>query len=448
MATGLTKREKGARKNAVLIGSQHAAHAELPPENKEVTLCYDGKLSRAEVLNVEPCEVSELTTDGNVRPRETIVANALVACNNYAGLAKLRETAAGKVRLIYTDPPYGTGFGFQSRSLVHAYDDHYDGAQYAEFMRRRIILCHELLADDGSLYMHIGYQMVAELKLILDEVFGRSNFRNLIARRKCSSKNSTKKSFPNLLDFVLFYTKSNNYVFNQPTQKADDDWLEKEYPKCDRKGRYKLVPIHAPGERNGATGLKWRGMSPPPGKHWQYTPDKLDAIDAAGEMHWSKNGNPRRKVYLEADKGVPLTDYWSGYRDAHHQSTQITGYPTEKNLDMVKMLVAAGSNRGDLVLDPFCGSGTTLHAADDLHRHWIGMDNSLSAIETSLIRLNHGLSKMGDYVLQPNAPRQDLFARKARNYRLLVDNEVMTTQAEEIERIASATRSNQRSNMA
>jgi adenine-specific DNA-methyltransferase len=242
---------------------------------------------------------------------------------------------------------------------------------------------------------------VFHLKVMLDEVFGAKSFRNLIVRRKCSSKNYTRRQYPNLHDYILFYSKSADYKWNRPTAAPTAEWLAKEYPKCDEKGRYKLVPVHAPGVRNGATGEPWRGVPPPPGKHWQYTPEKLDELDRSGEIHWSRNGNPRRKVYLPGDKGVALTDHWGHFRDAHHQSIPVTGYPTEKNLEMLRTIVRAGSDEGDLVLDPFCGSGTTLHAANDLGRKWIGIDASRAAIDAATGRLRGGLAPMGDFVARP-----------------------------------------------
>lgn len=139
-------------------------------------------------------------------------------------------------------------------------------------------------------------------------------------------------------------------------------------------------------------------MLPPPGKHWQYTPEKLEEMDKKGEIHWSCNGNPRRKVCFDNNKLLGITDYWDNYRDAYHQSIKITGYPTEKNLDMLKMIINASSNPGDIILDAFCGSGTTLQAADELDRKWIGIDQSPIALKTCLKRLNYGLSAMGDYV--------------------------------------------------
>ena len=167
---------------------------------------------------------------------------------------------------------------------------------------------------------------------------------------------------------------------------------------------------------------------PPDGKHWQYTPDKLDALDEAGEIHWSKTGNPRRKVYLTNDKKLPYSDYWASFRDAHHQSIKITGYPTEKNLQMLKMIIASSSNHDSLVLDPYCGSGTTLQASADLDRKWIGMDQSFTAMQYSIKRLTKGIQEMGDYVLtKHNSSQLELIKTEALySFRLLIDQDVYT----------------------
>jgi adenine-specific DNA-methyltransferase len=155
---------------------------------------------------------------------------------------------------------------------------------------------------------------------------------------------------------------------------------EYQYVEKDTGRRYKRVPVHAPGTRNGETGKPWRGMLPPPGKHWQYTPETLDAMDARGEIYWSGNGNPRRKIYLDESAGIPYQDIWMDFRDAHNQNIKITGYPSEKNPDMLSLIVNASSNEGDIVLDCFAGSGTTLDVASQLQRRWIGIDNSPAAI--------------------------------------------------------------------
>ena len=188
---------------------------------------------------------------------------------------------------------------------------------------------------------------------------------------------------------MLFYTKSDNYIWNRPFEEWDEDKILKEYPCIEKETgrRFKKVPIHAPGVRNGETGKMWRGMMPPKGKHWQYTPEKLDELDAKGEIYWSPTGNPRRKVYFDLSEGVPVQDIWLDYLDAYNQNIKVTGYPTEKNLSLLHRIIETSSNKGDLVLDCFCGSGTTLLASDMLSREWIGIDNSPLAIDTVIQRL-------------------------------------------------------------
>ena len=140
---------------------------------------------------------------------------------------------------------------------------------------------------------------------------------------------------------------------------------------------------------------------PPKGKHWQYTPDKLDELDAAGEIYWSPTGNPRRMVFCDPSRGIPVQDIWMDYRDSVNQAQKTTGYPTEKNFNMLKMIVEASSNEGDIVMDCFAGSGTTLGAAFELDRQWVGVDNSFESLRSILKRFVSGLEVYGDYVNTP-----------------------------------------------
>lgn len=378
----------------------------LPPASAQAVLQYPAKLDEAAILTPRTTRFVELSSEG-AHTGSAIKFDSFIWADNWLALHQLLQEGA-RAKLIYLDPPYATGLGFASRDNEHAYSDALADASYIEFMRRRLILMRELLDEDGSIYVHIGHQMLGEMKLVLDEVFGAKNFLNLITRRKCSSKNFTRNQYANLHDYILFYSKSKNYIWNKPSKKPAPEWIAKEYPKVDERGQYKLVPVHAPGVRRGATGEDWRGMKPPSGKHWQYAPSKLDELDANGEIHWSKNGNPRRKVYLTDDKAVGYTDYWEEFRDAHHQAVLVTGYPTEKNFDMMKLIVEASSNPGDLVIDPFCGSGSTLHAASALGRRWIGIDQSFTAAKTVVKRLTSGRNPMGDYVSAPSAPQEEL----------------------------------------
>lgn len=358
-----------------------------------VELTYPNKRSLSEILET-PQSAFESITEGSE-------SKLLYFAENLSALATLAadKRICGKVRLVYIDPPYATQTVFHSRKLTHAYDDIFETSEYLEFIRERLAFLHRILSEDGSCYVHIDAKMLFHVKLIMDEIFGAGNYRNCITRKKCNPKNYTRKTYGNVADYILFYTKSEQYVWNRQVEPWTDQ-RAKEYQYIDPESgrRYMKVPVHAPGIRNGETGKRWRGMLPPPGKHWQFPPDTLDELDAKGEIFWSKNGNPRRKVYLDQSAGVPVQDIWLEFRDAHNQNIHITGYPTEKNIDLLKRIIEASSNPGDMVLDCFAGSGTTLTAADMLGRNWIGVDNSAEALRTILGRFAHGTEPMGDFV--------------------------------------------------
>lgn len=326
----------------------------------------------------------------------------------------LDKDVCGKVTLIYIDPPYNTGGAFETRDFKHAYNDRFSIEEYLDFMRSRLKLMHRLLSEDGSIYIHLDSNMVFHVKVMMDEIFGMQYFKGMITRKKCKSKNFTRKTYGNISDYILFYSKNENPVWNRPYEEWSDEKILKEYPCIEENTgrRYKKVPIHAPGIRNGATGTVWRGLVPPQGKHWQFTPDKLDEMDANGEIYWSANGNPRRKVYLDRSNGVPVQDIWLDYLDVNNQNTLITGYPTEKNIDMLKRIIEASSCPGDIVLDCFAGSGTTLVAAEELGRQWIGVDIGEEAISAIRKRFKIGSQPMGDYVKKNTTSKQnamDLF---------------------------------------
>jgi adenine-specific DNA-methyltransferase len=328
--------------------------------------------------------------------------NFLFHAENLKCLAFLRKTWQHKIKVIYIDPPYATEGAFTTRNQSLAYEDYLSGADFLEHLRSRLLFLHQLLSNDGSLYLHIDARMVFYCRILLDEIFGVENFRACITRRKCNPKNSTRKTYGNISDYILFYSKSDKYTWNRPVEHWTEEKAKKEYPCIDENGRrYKKVPIHAPGTRNGETGKPWRGKMPPLGKHWQYTPDTLEALDKKGEIYWSGNGNPRRKVYLENSAGIPIQDIWLDVKDADNQNSLITGYPTEKNPLILQRIIEASSNKGDMVLDCYAGSGTTLAVAGSLDRRWIGIDQSAEAIKTIQKRLTFGCDRMGDFVEKP-----------------------------------------------
>ena len=364
--------------------------------NNNFSLTYLGKSSSEEILATQPGTYRPLKD-----PREG--ENRLYHAENLQVLASLLREPEWKeqIKLVYIDPPFATSSAFKSSEMEHAYNDHLVGPEYIEELRKRLIMIHRLLSNEGSLYVHLDGRMIFHAKIILDEIFGTQNFRNLITRRKSNPKNYTRKTYGNISDYILFYTKSKTYTWNRSVIPWNEETSKKEYQYIDESGRrYKKVPVHASGTRNGATGEPWRGKMPPPGKHWQYRPETLEQMDARGEIYWSATGNPRRKIFLDQAEGIPVQDIWNDMRDAFNQNHYVTGYPTEKNPALLKRIIQASSNECDIVMDCYSGSGTTLEQASLLGRRWIGVDKSDLAISTTLKRFKEGLRKMGDYVNQ------------------------------------------------
>ena len=356
-----------------------------------------------------------------------VTANRLYAADNLGVLKSLCDdkSVMGNVRLVYIDPPYATGFAFESATVGTAYHDDRIGTDYLSALRERIIILRDLLADDGSIYLHLDSTMIFQAKLLMDEIFGEKRFINLVTRVKCNPKNQVRRGYGDVCDYLLFYSKGRDYLWNQPTIPWDEAAGAKEYNciEASTGRRYKKVPCHLPGIRNGETGLPWRGKLPPPGKHWVHSPAKLDEMDARGEIYWSPSGNPRRKLYLDQSAGKRQSNLWTEFRDPQNQNAEVTGYPTEKNLDMLRLIVKASSNSGDLVLDAYAGSGTTLAAAAENDRNWIGIDESPAAINTAIERLVLGTPMMGTHARNDYVVRESNLTRQiaAHAFRIFVD---------------------------
>ncbi len=325
--------------------------------------------------------------------------NMLIEGENLETLSRLLSlpSVAGKVRLIYIDPPFATGQEFRSgrrRSTTVsasssdpvAYEDRLQGDAFLEFLRPRLAALRKLLADDGSIYVHIDAKMGHYVKVLMDDVFGRERFINDITRIKCNPKNFSRKGYGNVKDMILFYSKTGRYVWNEPRLTLNAEEIARLFPKIGADGRrYATTPLHAPGEtKDGPTGRPWNGTLPPRGRHWRVPPKELERLDASALIEWSENGNPRKKIFADeaAVRGKKVQDVWE-FKDPPYPS-----YPTEKNRELLKQIIQASSNPGDLVLDSFAGSGTTLLAAQELGRRWIGIDQSVAAIRTMKRRLD------------------------------------------------------------
>ena len=353
--------------------------------------CYKNKLKEFEILRKASLVENSFFLQDN--------KSLLLKGDNFDGLAILLKQFKGKIDLIYIDPPFNTSQKFyysdtrantisNSKNNVIAYSDNLTKEEYLEFLRMRLVLLRELLSEQGSIYLHIDYKIGHYVKIIMDEVFGESNFRNDITRIKSNPKNFFRRAYGNEKDMILFYAKNaQNNIWNDIKIPLDDKEIEIKFKKIDDNGRrYTTIPLHAPGETlYGNTGKPWRGIDVPKGRHWRTDPSEFDKLDDEGKIEWSSNGNPRIKKFADEHKGKRIQDIWR-FKDPQNPL-----YPTQKNIEMLEQIISQSSNEGSIVLDCFAGSGTTLRSANKLKRHWIGIDNSDVAIQ--IIRN----SDVGDY---------------------------------------------------
>lgn len=330
--------------------------------------------------------------------------NLLIKGDNLHALQWLLENGyEGQIDLVYIDPPFATGGTFsvdtngrvatisKSNDSVVAYSDRLQGELFLSFLKERVKLIHRLLSERGSFYLHIDYKIGHYVKVMLDEVFGMENFRNDITRIKCNPKNFERIGYGNIKDMILFYTKGDNPIWNNPKVRAMEEDITRLYNKIDSQGRrYTTVPIHAPGEtKNGNTSKPFKGLYPPKGRHWRCSVEELERLDAEGLIEWSSSGNPRKINYADEHLHKKAQDIWD-FKDPAYPT-----YPTEKSLDMLKFIVEASSKEDSIVMDCFCGSGSMLQAADVCGRKWIGMDQSDVAIKTVQKRFSGDIFSMG-----------------------------------------------------
>ena len=258
---------------------------------------------------------------------------------------------------------------------------------YLVEMAVRLVELHRTLKPTGSLYLHADPTASHYLKVILDGVFGPLNFRSEIIWKRTSAHNTAKRYGP-VHDVILFYSREpNSSRWNSQLQPYSDEYLKSHYGNTEKDGRqYRLNDITGSGTRNGETGQPWRGFDPTTlGRHWTRPPSELDALDALGTIHWPKKGWPAVKRYLTG--GVALQDVWTDLPPVNSQAKERLGWDTQKPIALLERIVASSSVPGDVILDPFCGCGTALIAAEKLQRQWIGIDVTYLAIAVMRARL-------------------------------------------------------------
>lgn len=229
-----------------------------------------------------------------------------------------KKTFKNSVDLVYIDPPFATNNIFRLGSTMSAsldskiaYKDKFNLESYLEFLYYRLVLIKELMSEKGSLYLHIDDKVGHYVKILCDEIFGREHFISDIVRIKCNPKNFKRRAYGNIKDRILFYVKSNQYIWNEVYEEITKTDVHKRFEKQDDKGFYTTIPLHAPGvTQNGESGQEWNGLKPPKGRHWRCSLSELDRLEKVGLIEWSKNGVPRKKVYAQDSKGKKIQDIW------------------------------------------------------------------------------------------------------------------------------------------
>jgi DNA modification methylase len=324
-------------------------------------------------------------------------------------LPSLLPEFAGKVSLIYIDPPFGTGADFSLMASIPESDDFFEkqpsiieqkayrdtwGAgvdSYVRWFYEAAVCLRDLLCEDGSLYVHLDFNVGHYVKVALDEIFGPNSFRNEIVWRRTSAHANVSQRYGNVHDVLLYYTKSEKFTWNQQFAPYDEEYIATFFDQIDEKGRrYARRDLTAGMDRASKGQIyTWRGITPPPSRCWSMTKDKMDALDAAGKIHWPQKagGMPRLKLYPEELPGTPLQDLWANIPQLHNLAAERLGYPTQKPEALLERVIKTSSNESDLVLDCFVGSGTTAAVAEKLNRRWIACDLSRFAIHTTRKRL-------------------------------------------------------------
>jgi len=320
-------------------------------------------------------------------------------------LPALLDEFAGKVDLIYIDPPFATGQDFSfpvtvngdefvkapSMIEVKAYRDTWGHGKdsYYSWIYDTAVLLWELLSPTGSAYVHLGGDVTSYACCILDEVFGAANFRNEIIWKRSHAHSDTiqgSRHYGRITDTILYYTKAPDATWNQQYDPYDKDYIDRDYRRQDPDGRrYRIDNLQGPGGKAAGNPLyEVMGVT----RYWRYSREKMDALIREGRVIQTRPGAvPQYKRYLDEMPGVPLQNLWADLPVLSNRSKESVGYPTQKPEQLLERIILTSSNADDLVLDCFCGSGTTPAVAERLGRRWIAADLGRFAVHTTRKRL-------------------------------------------------------------
>jgi len=262
---------------------------------------------------------------------------------------------------------------------------------YLVMMAARLVELHRVLKPTGSLYLHCDPTASHYLRIILDTIFEPQNFRSEIIWKRSSAHSDTKqgrKLHGHIHDVIFFYTKTDNWTWNPLYTDYDPEYIEDFYRHIEEGTgrRYRLSDLTA-AKPGGDTSYEWKGVRPYKGRYWAYSKENMEQFDREGRLYYSKTGMPAYKRYLDEMPGVPLQDVWTDVRPIGASAAERLGYPTQKPEELLERIIQSSSNPGDVILDPFCGCGTAIVAAQKQERKWIGIDITHLSIALQKYRL-------------------------------------------------------------
>jgi DNA modification methylase len=321
-----------------------------------------------------------------------LVGTRVVYCGDC--LEQLRNLPDACVDLVYLDPPFNSNRNYEvfwgETKEKRAFEDRHESTQaYIDYMRPRCVELARVLKKTGSFYYHCDWHASHYVKVMLDQILGENSFVNEIVWKRshahCDAKQG-RKAYGVITDSILFYSRSDDRTWNPQYTSYDENYLERDYRRVDEQGRrYRLDNLQGPGGASkGNPSYEVMGVT----RFWRYSQEKMQDLIAAGRVIQSRPGAvPQYKRYLDEMPGVPLQNIWDDIPIINNRSNEFLGYPTQKPLQLLERIILSSSNPNDIVLDPFCGCGTALVAAQKLGRQWIGIDISPTACRVMAKRL-------------------------------------------------------------
>ena len=339
-------------------------------------------------------------------------------------LPSLLPEFAGKVNLIYIDPPFNVGADFSFTATIADHPDSEED-ETAEFVKQpniieqkayrdtwgkgldsymqwfyeTALLLKELLADEGSIYVHLDWHVGHYAKAVLDEVFGYQNFINEIVWQKIRSSKGQSLGYGNVHDIIFMYSKSEKFLFKRQYVPLANERIESHYSQIDSDGRKYMLDNFTQAGKGEPRRFGDKVIAPPPGKHWIWSQEKINDGFKKGFIVITSKGMPRVKRFLDESKGNPLEDIWSDIPPVNSMASERVNYSTQKPEALLERIIKASSKENDLVLDCFCGSGTTAAVTEKNNRRWITCDLGRFAIHTTRKRLL-GIENVKPFIVQ------------------------------------------------